>query len=73
MQTPQIARRADLDDAFAKCSMPLEQVTDDVQLLELSGREVWLVNGEERNIKITTPLDLTIAAMLLQDGRGTAT
>lgn len=73
MQTPQIARREDLEDAFAKCVLPLEQVTDDVQLLELSGREVWLVSGEERNLKITTPLDLTIAAMLLQNGKGNAT
>jgi 2-C-methyl-D-erythritol 4-phosphate cytidylyltransferase len=72
MQTPQIARRDDLEDAFAKCTLPLEQITDDVQLLELAGREVWLVAGDERNLKITTPLDLTLAAMLLQTGKGTA-
>ncbi len=61
MQTPQIMRRSDLADAFERCPVPLHQITDDVQLLELSGREVWLVPGDERNIKITTPLDLTVA------------
>jgi 2-C-methyl-D-erythritol 4-phosphate cytidylyltransferase len=66
MQTPQIARRVDLLDAFARCPIPLEQITDDMQLLELAGREVWLVEGEERNLKITTPLDLQLARLLLQ-------
>jgi 2-C-methyl-D-erythritol 4-phosphate cytidylyltransferase len=64
MQTPQIMRRSDLADAFDRCMLPLPQVTDDVQLLELIGREVWLVSGEERNIKITTPTDLQIAEVL---------
>jgi len=61
MQTPQIMRRAELSDAFAACPIPLEQVTDDVQLLELAGREVWLVAGEERNLKITTQSDMRLA------------
>jgi 2-C-methyl-D-erythritol 4-phosphate cytidylyltransferase len=64
MQTPQIMRRADLARAFEECPLPLEQVTDDVQLLELIGREVWLVPGEEANLKVTTPLDLVIAQTL---------
>jgi 2-C-methyl-D-erythritol 4-phosphate cytidylyltransferase len=61
MQTPQIMRRADLLAAFSSCPIPLEQVTDDVQLLELAGQEVWLVAGEERNLKITTPMDMQVA------------
>jgi 2-C-methyl-D-erythritol 4-phosphate cytidylyltransferase len=68
MQTPQIARRADLLRAFETCPIPLAQVTDDVQLIELSGGEVWLVSGEERNLKITTRLDLRVAEMLLAEG-----
>jgi 2-C-methyl-D-erythritol 4-phosphate cytidylyltransferase len=66
MQTPQVMRRADLLAAFASCPLPLEQITDDAQLLELSGRDVWLVDGEERNLKITTQSDLQVAAMLLE-------
>jgi 2-C-methyl-D-erythritol 4-phosphate cytidylyltransferase len=58
MQTPQVMRRADLLDAFARCPIPLDQVTDDVQLLELAGKEVWLIPGEERNLKMTTAIDL---------------
>jgi 2-C-methyl-D-erythritol 4-phosphate cytidylyltransferase len=67
MQTPQIVRRADLLDAFEKCPIPLEEVTDDVQLIELAGGEVWLVAGDERNLKITTRMDLRVAEMLLAD------
>jgi 2-C-methyl-D-erythritol 4-phosphate cytidylyltransferase len=66
MQTPQVMRRADLLEAFEKCPIPLDQVTDDVQLLELAGKAVWLVEGEERNLKITTPMDLEIAGSFLQ-------
>ena len=65
MQTPQIMRRAALLEAFAHCPLPLEQITDDVQLLELVGAPVWLVEGEERNLKITTASDLKIAEMHL--------
>ncbi|HZZ43652.1 MAG TPA: 2-C-methyl-D-erythritol 4-phosphate cytidylyltransferase [Tepidisphaeraceae bacterium] len=65
MQTPQIMRRSDLLQAFEQCPNPLAQITDDVQLLELAGKEVWLVEGEERNLKITTKSDLRIAEMWL--------
>ena len=67
MQTPQVMRRAALLDAFHRCPVPLEQVTDDVQLLELAGQEVWLVPGEEQNLKITTPMDLKLAELMLGD------
>lgn len=65
MQTPQVMRRTALLDAFVRCPIPLEQVTDDVQLIELAGGEVWLVQGEERNLKITTAPDLQIARTFL--------
>jgi 2-C-methyl-D-erythritol 4-phosphate cytidylyltransferase len=67
MQTPQVARRADLLEAFEKCPIPLDQVTDDLQLLELQGKQVWLVPGEERNLKITTALDLKLAEFILTE------
>jgi 2-C-methyl-D-erythritol 4-phosphate cytidylyltransferase len=66
MQTPQAMRRKDLLQAFATCPIPLAEVTDDVQLLELARKPVWLVEGEERNLKITTPLDLQIAEAILK-------
>lgn len=67
MQTPQIIRRVTLLTAFNTCPIPLDQVTDDVQLIELAGGEVWLVEGEERNLKITTAGDLRIAEMYLNE------
>ena len=63
MQTPQVMRRIDLERGFRECPIALESVTDDVQLLELVGLETWLVQGEERNIKITTAVDLRVAEM----------
>lgn len=66
MQTPQIMRRADLLEAFERCPIPLDQITDDAQLLELIRKDVWLVTGDERNIKITTPIDLKIAELLMR-------
>jgi 2-C-methyl-D-erythritol 4-phosphate cytidylyltransferase len=71
MQTPQVMRREDLlaaCDAYEVRGLPWDQVTDDAQLLELSGREVWLVEGEERNLKVTTGLDLRLAQALLAGG-----
>jgi 2-C-methyl-D-erythritol 4-phosphate cytidylyltransferase len=67
MQTPQIMRREDLAAAIARCPIPLDQVTDDAQLLELIGKPVWLVPGDETNLKITLPMDLMLAEMLLAE------
>lgn len=66
MQTPQAMRRVDLLKAFADCPIPLKEITDDVQLLELHEKPVWLVEGDLRNIKITTPIDMRIAAQYLR-------
>ncbi len=65
MQTPQIMRRADLLSAYETCPLPLAEITDDAQLLELAGREVWLAQGEDRNLKITTSTDLRLAEFWL--------
>ena len=58
-------RRIDLLNAFENCPLPLDQVTDDMQLLELTGIDVWLVPGDEGNLKITTAMDLQIARLWL--------
>lgn len=42
------------------------QVTDDAALLEKCGFEVQIVPGEETNLKVTTPIDLTIAEFILE-------
>jgi 2-C-methyl-D-erythritol 4-phosphate cytidylyltransferase len=66
MQTPQAMRRADLLEAYASVRLPLDQITDDVQLLELAGRPITLVEGDDRNLKITTLADLELALQLLR-------
>ncbi len=42
------------------------QVTDDAALLEKCGVPVTIVEGEETNLKVTTPVDLAIAQFILQ-------
>jgi 2-C-methyl-D-erythritol 4-phosphate cytidylyltransferase len=62
VQTPQCARTDWLKSAYASLTATqLSQATDDAMLLEQAGRAVMLVEGEEMNLKITTPTDLKIA------------
>lgn len=42
------------------------QVTDDAALLEKCGVDVRIVEGEETNLKVTTPVDLAIAQFIFQ-------
>ena len=41
------------------------KITDDSSLLELEGYQVCIVPGDPRNIKLTTPLDMPLAAAYL--------
>ncbi|MGA7933246.1 MAG: 2-C-methyl-D-erythritol 4-phosphate cytidylyltransferase [Kovacikia sp.] len=42
------------------------QVTDDAALFEQCGHPVKIVEGEETNLKVTTPVDLAIAEFILR-------
>jgi 2-C-methyl-D-erythritol 4-phosphate cytidylyltransferase len=42
------------------------EVTDDAALFEKCGYQVHIVEGEETNLKVTTPQDLAIAQFILQ-------
>ena len=44
-----------------------EKFTDEATVVEAYGLKVTLVEGEENNIKITTPIDLLIAQKLIND------
>lgn len=46
------------------------EVTDDAALFERRGLPVRIVEGEETNLKITTPIDLAIAEFILQQRLG---
>jgi 2-C-methyl-D-erythritol 4-phosphate cytidylyltransferase len=63
IQTPQTFNAALLKKAFDQAYQP--SFTDEANVLEASGKEVYLIEGEYENIKITRPLDLAIAEYIL--------
>lgn len=66
MQTPQVVSAEALRRAYDTIAHPLDTITDDAQLLELIGEPVMLIDGDERNLKLTTPQDLALAGQLCQ-------
>ena len=42
-------------------------MTDDCSAVERLGMSIKIVEGDERNIKVTTPMDLKIAKLLLEE------
>lgn len=65
VQTPQVFRRAALEDALSVPEEVLAQATDDAWLIERAGGRVVIVAASRENLKITTPLDLDLAEMLI--------
>jgi 2-C-methyl-D-erythritol 4-phosphate cytidylyltransferase len=65
-QTPQGFEVALLKRCHAQGQQQNWQVTDDAALLEKCGVPVKIVEGEETNLKVTTPVDLAIAQFILQ-------
>ncbi|MBD1400304.1 2-C-methyl-D-erythritol 4-phosphate cytidylyltransferase [Pelobacter sp. M08fum] len=64
-QTPQGFHFEILDKAFHLQASDEGPSTDDAALVAAAGYAVQVLAGEDRNIKITTPADLLIAAALL--------
>ena len=67
IQTPQIFDFDLLRGALKKAELDGAQVTDDCSAVERMGMSVKIVEGDERNIKVTTPFDLKIAHILLEE------
>ncbi len=67
IQTPQTFRTEILLPAFEQEYN--DGFTDEATVVELYGRDIFLVEGERSNIKITTPEDLVIAETLLKKRR----
>ncbi|RFC53561.1 2-C-methyl-D-erythritol 4-phosphate cytidylyltransferase [Brumimicrobium aurantiacum] len=64
VQTPQAFRAEILREAYL-----IEfssKVTDDASLVEASGKKVQLTEGNEENIKITTPFDLKLVEFFMK-------
>ena len=67
VQTPQVFDYDLLRSALLLCKRDKIPITDDCSAVEQLGMKVKVVEGDERNIKITTPMDLKIAEMLLEE------
>jgi 2-C-methyl-D-erythritol 4-phosphate cytidylyltransferase len=67
VQTPQAFRTEGLRAAVAAHPDELGTVTDDATLVERWGGTVLIHEAPRQNLKVTTPLDLRVAAMLLAE------
>jgi 2-C-methyl-D-erythritol 4-phosphate cytidylyltransferase len=65
-QTPQVFAAALLKDAFARAEADGVSASDEAGLVERLGIDVYVVQGSERNIKITKPSDMDLARFYLQ-------
>jgi 2-C-methyl-D-erythritol 4-phosphate cytidylyltransferase len=66
-QTPQGFRYGVLKKAFDEATADGFLGTDEASLVERSGKEVAVVMGSPRNIKITTPADMELAEFYLKN------
>ncbi len=69
IQTPQAFDIDLLKGALKKAAEDGVEITDDASAVEHMGMSVKLVEGDERNFKITTPMDLKLAYLLLEEAQ----
>lgn len=69
-QTPQAFCRRDYLYALKKADKMSSDITDDASLMELCGHKVKIVEGDYRNIKLTSPEDFDIAEVFLAHRNG---
>jgi 2-C-methyl-D-erythritol 4-phosphate cytidylyltransferase len=65
VQTPQVFRRSALERALDVPVEELARATDDAWLVERAGGRVIVVPVGEENLKVTRPLDLRVAELVL--------
>ncbi len=68
-QTPQVFATKLLKEAFARAQADGVTASDEAGLVERLGRDVHVVLGSERNIKITKPADMELARFYLERER----
>lgn len=66
VQTPQVFEASLLKAALQSALESGTPVTDDCSAVERLGKVAFLVEGEEENLKITTPMDLILAEAILR-------
>jgi len=67
-QTPQVFKKDALIRAYQYAFENGLYGTDDASLVEVAGGKVRVVEGDEINIKITTPFDVALAEWILEKG-----
>lgn len=67
VQTPQVFHKDLLKAAISNVICNNLTVTDDAQALELLGLPVYMTQGDERNIKLTTPFDMLVGEAMLEE------
>lgn len=65
-QTPQVFRKELIKRAYHRAMEEGYLGTDDSSLVERIGEPVTMVEGERTNFKITYPVDLTLARLLIE-------
>lgn len=66
VQTPQVFKKDVLLAAYVNAVKEEVVTTDDAQMVEIYGGKVAVIRGSYRNIKITTPEDLLLAELMIQ-------
>ena len=66
VQTPQVFDFDLLRGALKQAFQDGAEITDDCSAVERLGMSVKTVDGDEENLKVTTPIDLKIAELLLE-------
>ena len=67
VQTPQVFDFDLIRGALKKAKLDGAELTDDCSAIERMNMTVRILDGEETNIKVTTPMDLKLAELLLEE------
>ena len=67
VQTPQVFDFDLIRGALKQAKLEGAELTDDCSAVERMNMTVRIIDGEETNIKVTTPMDLKLAELLMED------
>lgn len=70
VQTPQAFRHSEILEAHKLAERAGFEATDDASIMENAGKDVFIIEGDYENIKITTPEDIIFAEAILNKRRG---
>lgn len=72
MQTPQVFMTDIIKTALTRALAEEKEYTDDCAAVEAMGFTVYLTDGDPENIKITSPLDIPRAELIIRSREGKA-